>query len=177
MTASLNVLVVDDEIELRESVSEVLKSLGHRVLEAQDGEEGLNLLKRHGTEGAQGIRMVLLDMRLPGIDGLEVLRRIMQMDPTGMVLMITAHGNIRDAVEAMREGAANYLEKPVQEADIAALVNRAIEANALVLQMGLSSPRMTLDDGREFIGRSQQMRQLFEMIQRLGHRALAGAVL
>ena len=67
-----------------------------------------------------------------------------------------------------RDGAYNYIEKPVQEADIADLLGRATEAHALVQELGLSSPKMTLDNGEEFIGNSHQMRSVFSVIQRVG---------
>jgi DNA-binding NtrC family response regulator len=163
----LNVLVVDDERELRESLDQVLTSMGHNVIEAATGEEGLRILKeRENTPGA--VHMVLLDVNLPGLSGLEVLKEVRALDPSISVLIITAHGNIRDAVEAMRDGAYNYIEKPVQENDIHDLVGKAGEAQALAREMGLSSPKLTLDNGEEFIGNSHQMRGVFQVIQRLG---------
>ena len=112
--------------------------------------------------------MVLLDVNMPGMSGLETLKEIRQFDPTISVLIITAHGNIRDAVEAMRDGAFNYIEKPVQQADIEELVEKATTAHALLTETGLSSPKMKLDDGEEFIGSSSQMRSVFQVIQRVG---------
>ena len=115
---SLNVLVVDDERELRESLSHALAAMGHRVLEAGDAETGA-----HDDPGARrgnaGVRSHGPSRRQHARhDGLEALREIREFDPSIPVLIITAHGNIRDAVEAMREGAYNYIEKPVQEADL-----------------------------------------------------------
>jgi DNA-binding NtrC family response regulator len=174
----LNVLVVDDERELRESLSQILTGMGHNVVEAQSGEEALRLVRERGAvttaQGAYGshtpasIHIMLLDVNMPGMSGLEVLREVRALDPSVSVLIITAHGNIRDAVEAMREGAYNYIEKPVREADIEDLVKRATEAHALVQELGLSSPKMTLDNGEEFIGNSHQMRSVFSVIQRVG---------
>jgi DNA-binding NtrC family response regulator len=174
---TLNVLVVDDERELRESLSQILTSMGHNVVEAQTGEEALRIIRERSTvPGAQGsygstpasVHIMLLDVNMPGMSGLEVLREVRSLDPSVSVLIITAHGNIRDAVEAMREGAYNYIEKPVQEADISDLIGRATEAHALVQELGLSSPKMTLDNGEEFIGNSHQMRSVFSVIQRVG---------
>jgi DNA-binding NtrC family response regulator len=164
----LNVLVVDDERELRESLTQILNSMHHRVFAAASGEDAVALLKERGTDSPASIHMVLLDVNLPGMTGLDCLREIRAFDPTISVLIITAHGNIRDAVEAMRLGAYNYLEKPVQQADIENLVKKAGEAHALVHQTGLSSPRITLDDGEQFIGDSQEMRSVFQIIQRVG---------
>ncbi len=165
---SLNVLVVDDEKELRESLTQILTSLRHNVFEAQDGEEALRIIRERGTDNPATIHIVLLDVNLPGISGLEVLREIHTFDPSVSVLIITAHGNIRDAVEAMRDGAYNYIEKPVQQSDIEDLIQKASEAHVLVQETGLSSPKLTLDDGEEFVGKSQGMRSVFQVIQRLG---------
>jgi DNA-binding NtrC family response regulator len=165
---ALNVLVVDDERELRESLSQILISMGHNVLESENGEEALTVIRDRGIDTPASIHMVLLDVHLRGISGLEVLRAIRSRDPSIIVLIITAHGNIRDAVDAMREGAYNYVEKPIHESDIEALVKKACEAHALVREIGLSSPKLTLDTGEEFIGQSHQMRAVFQVVQRLG---------
>ncbi len=163
-----NVLVVDDEIELRESLKQILSGLGHHVFQAENGQEALAILKDRGVDSPASIHMVLLDVHLPGISGLEVLREIKSHDPSITTLIITAHGNIRDAVEAMRDGAYNYIEKPVQDSDIKALIEKASQAHVMIEEMGLSSPTLTLDNGEEFIGRSHQMRAVFQVIQRLG---------
>lgn len=163
-----NVLVVDDERELRESVTQVLTSLGHNVLQAEKGEKALEIIRERGVDTPASVHMVLLDVHMPGMSGLKVLREIRSFDPSITTLIITAHGNIRDAVEAMREGAYNYIEKPIQESDIEDLIKKASEAHVLVQEMGLSSPQLTLENGEEFIGRSHQMRAVFQVIQRLG---------
>ncbi len=165
---SLNVLVVDDETELRDSLTQILSEMGHNVFEAKRGDEALRIIADRGMDTPASIHMVLLDVNMPGISGLDVLRRIRLRDPSIIVLIITAHGNIRDAVEAMRDGAYNYIEKPVQQSDLEDLVQKASEAHALARELGLSSPKLTLDNGEEFIGRSHQMRAVFQVIQRLG---------
>ena len=164
---SLNVLVVDDERELRESLSQILVGMKHNVLEAANGEEGLRILSEQ-LDSPGAVHMVLLDVNMPGMSGLEVLREIRQLDPSVTVLIVTAHGNIRDAVEAMREGAYNYIEKPIQQSDIEDLVKKASEAHVLVQEFGFTGPKLTLDNGEEFIGSSHKMRSVFQIIQRLG---------
>jgi two-component system response regulator AtoC len=165
---ALNVLVVDDERELRESLSQVLNAMGYSVLESSTGEEALSVVRNQGVDTPNSIHMLLLDVNMPGISGLEVLRRVRILDPSITVLIITAHGSIRDAVEAMREGAYDYIEKPVQENDLENLVKKASEAHVLIQELGLSSPKLTLDNGEEFIGNSRQMRAVFQVIHRLG---------
>jgi DNA-binding NtrC family response regulator len=162
------VLIVDDERELRESLAVTLKNFGYEPVAAETGEEALRLLYERGLDAPDSFRLVLLDVNLPGISGLEVLRRIRAFDPSVSILIITAHGNIRDAVEAMREGAFNYIEKPVHDEDILEAVRGASEAHSLVREMGLQSPRITLESGEEFVGSGRKMRQVFEVINRLG---------
>lgn len=164
----LNVLVVDDERDIRESLAQALISMGHTVFQAASGEDALRIVQERGVDTPGSIRLVLLDVSMPGMSGLEVLRQIREFDPSVTVLIITAHGNIRDAVEAMREGAYNYIEKPVQERDIEDLVARASEAHALIQATRFTAPKLVLDDGEEFIGNSRKMRAIFEVIQRLG---------
>jgi len=165
---ALNVLVVDDELELRKSLTRVLTAMGHNVFEAERGEEALSIIYERGTNTPASIHMVLLDVNMPGISGFEVLRRIQAFDLSIKILIITAHGSIREAVIAMRDGAYNYIEKPVQEADLEDLIKKASEAHVLVQELGLSSPKLTLDNGEQFIGKSHQMQAVFQVIQRLG---------
>jgi DNA-binding NtrC family response regulator len=169
MVRSLNVLVIDDERELSGSLARTLHSMGHRATLAESAEAGLAALRLRGVDQPDSIDLVLLDVKLPGMTGLQALREIRAFDPSVSVLLITAHGNIRDAVEAMREGAYNYIEKPVQESDLEDLIRQAQEARALVQQSRLSSPKLSLDGSSgKFVGDSSQMRSIFEVIQRLG---------
>ncbi len=161
-------MVVDDERELRESISQKLTSMNHNVLQAEDGEEALRIIRERGTDTPASIHMVLLDMNMPKMNGLETLKEIRHFDPSIIVLIITAYGNIRDAVEAMREGAYNYFEKPIQESDIEDVVKMAGDAHVLAHEMGLASPKITLDNGEQFIGDSQKMREVFGVIAKLG---------
>ena len=160
--ASFRVLVVDDEKELRESVSDILRRLGHHeVHEAADGQEAIDKVI------AGNYQMVVLDVNMPKKSGLEVLKEIREHDPSIIVLIITAHGRLQDAVEAIRIGAFNYVEKPIQEKDILELVEKARDAHRMVEEIGFSSPTLLLDDGEEFIGRSNQMKSVFQLIHKL----------
>ncbi|MGZ3688559.1 MAG: sigma-54-dependent transcriptional regulator, partial [Bdellovibrionota bacterium] len=128
----------------------------------------LRIVRERGTDSPASVHMILLDVNMPGMSGLQVLREVRAYDPSICVLIITAHGNIRDAVEAMRDGAYNYIEKPVQQSDIEDLVKQASMAHTLIQETGLASPKLILDNGEEFIGRSKQMRDVFQVIHRLG---------
>src|SRR6478672_5433518 len=102
------VLVVDDDADLRLSVSSALSENHFVVDQAKDGEEGVNRIR------AGKFDLVLLDVNMPRMTGLEALKEIKAHDPSIIAIMLTAFSNVRDAVEATREGAYNYLEKPIK---------------------------------------------------------------
>jgi len=120
-TEKLKVLLVDDEKEFVESLSErlELRSLDAEI--AYDGEQALQAVK----QGAPNF--MVLDLRLPGIDGIEVLRRIKKTNPDVQVVVLTGHGTDKDEAEAMRLGAAAYLEKPVDIDRLVRTMNKAWE--------------------------------------------------
>jgi FixJ family two-component response regulator/GAF domain-containing protein len=116
------VLVVDDERFFRESISETLTSAGIESVLASDGTEALASAD-HPAVGA-----VVLDVRLPGMDGLEVLRRLRERRPTLPVIMLSAHQDQTYVLEALRQGAADYLAKPLHEEELVLAVRRALES-------------------------------------------------
>ena len=100
------VLVIDDEPRMVEVIAMVLRREGYEVTPETDAEKGLAL---HASEPFD---LLITDLRMPGPDGLEVLRRAREVDPELPVILITAHGTISSAVEALREGAFDYVQKP-----------------------------------------------------------------
>ena len=119
MTQKVRVLIVDDETELRKSVASVLDSampgFTFTVSEAANGREALEQVK------ASDFDLVLMDVRMPEMDGLEALAQIKAADPRVFVVIMTAHSNLQDAVTAIKGGAYDYVEKPVQPAELSAL--------------------------------------------------------
>ena len=120
------ILVIDDDHSLREVVRFILDEAGHEVLEAGDGESGLALLERSPD-------LVMTDVRMPGIDGMEVLRRVREDDGAGSppVVVLTAHGTVEQAVEAMRLGAFTYLLKPFARDELLMTVDQALHVQEL----------------------------------------------
>jgi DNA-binding response OmpR family regulator len=104
----MKVLIVDDEPHIREMMRLTLEAAGYEIGEAADGEEGLTLF----GDGS-GYDVVLLDQKMPGIDGLETLRRLLARTPDARVVMVTAFASVELAVDAMRLGATNFLRKPM----------------------------------------------------------------
>ncbi len=120
-----NVLIVDDEPAIRESLRGVLEDEGYKAVAAESGEAGLELLRQRPFD------VVLLDIWLPGIDGLEALERIRESDHAPEVIIISGHGTIETAVRATKLGAYDFLEKPLSLEKTLILVKNAVEARKL----------------------------------------------
>ncbi|HSH80072.1 MAG TPA: response regulator [Herpetosiphonaceae bacterium] len=119
------VLIVDDEANMRWVLKEALSAAGYDVAVAASGQEALHEMGRHLVD------LVLLDLKLKGMDGLATLRRLMERWPEAVVIILTAHGTVATAVEAMQLGAADYLRKPFDVEEIGFKIQRALERNAL----------------------------------------------
>ena len=124
------VLVVDDEGDIRRSLRGVLSDEGLRVLEAEDGGSALTLVRSERPE------LVLLDVWMPEVDGIELLRRLQEEPDRPQVIMISGHGNIETAVQATKLGAFDFIEKPFSIDALLSVVNRALEHRALRADAG-----------------------------------------
>lgn len=121
VTDSASILVVDDEGPNRYSVSKTLQRIGYVVSEAANGEEALEIMNK------QSFDVVLTDIRMPGLDGVELLRRIKEESSDVIVILMTAYASLGTAVEALRLGAHDYLIKPSSSQDIRQSVARGVE--------------------------------------------------
>lgn len=122
------VLIVDDEKNIRMTISQALESLELKADTAVNGEEALEKMKQ------VKFGLVLLDLKMPGMDGIEVLRQISQIQPQSRVIIITAHGTIETAVEAMKLGAVDFIQKPFAPKEIRALVSKVADREQLDAQ-------------------------------------------
>lgn len=165
MDQKISVLIVDDEPELRRSIASVLTTqlpaVSFAITEAADGLEAVAKVDE------QEFDLVMMDVKMPGMNGLEALSRIKSKTPGTFVVIMTAHSNLQDAVVAIRDGAYDYLEKPVNPARLAEIVTKSFEARDLVSSLALSNPIFDDDIDSEFVGHSQQMRQVFDLIYKL----------
>ncbi len=165
----LNTLIVDDEAELRKSVISILQStmpeIQFTIEEAGTGREALEKVKTHQYD------LVLMDVKMPEMNGLEALAAIKEHDPKTFVVLMTAHSNLQDAVVAIKDGAYDYCEKPVQPETLAQIVRKSLEARELVSSLALSNPifddDIESDIESEFVGSSQKMSDVFKLIYRL----------
>jgi two-component system, NtrC family, response regulator HydG len=121
MSDQLTVLIVDDEVALAETMAEALERSGYDVVLAHSGAEGLKKLEREEPA------VILTDLKMEGMDGLTLLKRAKQDLPDAEVVVITGHGDVTTAVEAMRAGAANYVQKPVGLEELRTMVDKAAE--------------------------------------------------
>lgn len=155
------ILVVDDELSIREFLQIMLKREKMFVDVACDGEEALKLLETKNYD------LVISDIKMPKVDGLELLSRVKLLDPHALMLMITAHGSTELAVEAMKKGAYDFLTKPFKIDDVKLRIEKALENRVLVQE----NSRMRKELGEKFsfaniVGSSPQMQQVFELIKR-----------
>ena len=157
---SKKILIVDDERNIRRTFGMVLRAEGFEVLEAGTAEDALALLNKQGAD------LVILDVRLPGMDGLEALREIKRSEPDTMVVMISGHGSIATAVEATREGAFDFLEKPCSKERVVLAVRNALRLSSMGREYRQLKKR---EEGRHvMVGESPAMRDIREQIRRAG---------
>jgi two-component system nitrogen regulation response regulator NtrX len=150
------VLIVDDEEGIRESLSGIFEDEGYNVLTSSSGEEALRILKEQNPE------LILLDVWLPGIDGVQTLKDIKNMKPDLPVIMISGHGNIELAVKATKMGAYDFLEKPLSLERVLLAAKRALERRTLEIEN--TTLKQDLIKKWRLIGNSQKMNQLLEQI-------------
>jgi DNA-binding NtrC family response regulator len=157
----VTILIADDEPGVRESLAEVLRDAGHSVRTAPDGQAALDALER------EDFAIVVTDLRMPGADGVAVLRRARELSPQTVVLVMTAHGTIETAVEALRAGAADYLLKPVVFDDLIAKVERILEHRELVWQTQMLRREI---EGRvpfDLVGKSGAMERVSKLVAKV----------
>jgi len=155
------ILVVDDEPGVRKGIAQVLSDQGHAVHTAADGEKALALVDKIAPA------LVLLDVRLPGRDGMELLKIIRRDHPETGVIMITAYPNIESAVECMKTGALDYVVKPFRIDDLETAVNKALNALQKGLVLHPFKSEKLLEQGMDtIIGASPAMKKVFAKIRR-----------
>lgn len=165
MKQHLKVLIVDDEAELRRSVNSILHNAIPEIqFEVEEAENGLAALEK---VKASPWDLVLMDVKMPEMDGMEALVKIKDHDPRTFVVIMTAHSNLNDAVLAIKEGAYDYLEKPVKSERLVQIVTKSLEARDLVSSLALSNPIFDEDVESEFVGNTQKMRDVFNLIFKL----------
>jgi two-component system response regulator AtoC len=156
------ILVVDDEPNLRRVLGAQLMRDGYDVHTAEDGEQALQTLQEHHID------LVITDLRMPKVDGMELLRRAVAMDAELPVIMITAHATVDNAVEALKTGAFDYITKPFDQAEVRAVVRKALRTRDLSAHEASRSLEVSTPHTRYgIIGFSNGIRELYTVLDRV----------
>jgi len=160
MTPLAHILLVDDEINIREALVTMLEKKGHQVRGVATAEEGLVQLEVAPAE------LVITDLRMPGIGGMEFLRRLKRTWPDTEVVVMTAYGSIDTAVEAMRCGAYDYLSKPIDRERFPIVVDKALERHALTTENKQLRDRLeTKMRFDQMVGESEPMQRVYSLVE------------
>lgn len=156
------ILVVDDEQSLREVLSIMLKRAGYAVTSVSDGEEAIEQLQKEIFD------LVITDLRMPNVDGMEVLRAVKSASPETVVLIITAFATADSAVEAMKQGAYDYLTKPFQVDEVQLIIRNALEKRRLTTENILLKREMASQSSfAQLVGQSEAMQKVFDVVKKV----------
>ena len=152
------ILVIDDEVAIRDSLKMILEYDGYECLLAPSGQEGLGRVKRDSPD------LVFLDIKMPGMDGLEVLRKLRELDELLPVVIVSGHGTVSTAVEATKLGAFDFLEKPLSTERVTVTIRNALSQRQLGTEN--QSWRRAAEVRHEMVGDSPALRTITEEIRR-----------
>ena len=158
------VLIVDDEPNLRKILAAQLSRDGYEVMLAEDGEQGLTMLRENHID------LIVTDLKMPKVDGMELLRQALRESPDLPIVMITAHGTVDTAVEALKLGAFDYLTKPFDKDEVRQVVAKALKTRALAQEEATTSvPFAPPESGARFgiIGASAGLTDLYAVLERV----------
>lgn len=151
------VLVVDDEANILEALQKVLSKEGFDVLTAGNGRQALEVLRR------QPVRVMITDLRMPGMNGDDLLKAAKAITPEVEVIVMTAYGTVENAVEAMKLGAYDFVSKPLKRAAVVSAVRKALDKQALLVENRELKAQLAAATQRSIVGNSQVMRATLEM--------------
>jgi DNA-binding NtrC family response regulator len=162
MSSKGRIVVIDDEANAVDALEQLLVEDGYEVVKARDGRAGLQLLEEFDAD------VVLTDLRMPGLDGLEVLAKVKEVRPDALVIVMTGYGTVKTAVQAIKLGAEDYLSKPIELEELQVAVQRAIERKQLRLETRHLRERLDhkyrLDN---LIGESPEMLTAFKTVRQV----------
>src|SRR5271155_3795604 len=159
---ALSVLIIDDNLGSLELLSTALAQPGLEIMTASDPEQGIDLVYNKHPQ------IVLTDLVMPNLSGMEVLERVMEFDPSTEVILMTAHYSTESAVEAIKKGASDYLNKPISIAALRERVGKLVEeARRQQRALQLEDELLASSGFEGIVGRSPQMREMFSRIRRV----------
>lgn len=158
----MKILVADDEKNMLWALTNVLSKQGFKTFTARDGEEAIHQFNKHLPD------VVLLDLKMPKKNGIEVLKEIKKINDSIPVIMITAHGNIETAIEAMKLGAFDYVQKPFEMEEINVLIKKALKIRDLTMEVELLRDELSrISRGNQIIGESPQIKEVMDLVNRV----------
>jgi DNA-binding NtrC family response regulator len=155
------ILVVDDERSIRNTLREILEYEKFKVEEAEDGQKALNILKKKSFD------LMLCDIKMPKTDGMDLLELSMKIHPDMPVVMISGHGNIETAVDAIKAGAYDFIEKPIDLNRLLVTVRNALDKSSLVEETKTLRKKISGKKGSDIIGESKAINEVKEMIEKV----------
>lgn len=166
MPSAAHILLIEDDTSLAANLGDVLKEDGFQVTVCHRGDEGL---RRAGKDECE---VVLTDLRLPGLGGLELVRQLHETQPRLPVVLMTAHGTIETAIEATKLGAYDYLQKPFEMPALISLLHRAVEAGRLMREP-VALPNAPVESRTALVGTSRAMQDVCKEIGRVAAKPVA----
>jgi len=154
-----NILIIDDEKAIRKTLTEILSYEGYKIEEASDGEEGLRRFRDKTFD------VVLCDIKMPKLDGIEFLDKVRELNPDVPVIMISGHGTIETAVEAVKKGAYDYIAKPPDLNRLLITIRNAMDKNNLVAETKVLKRKVSKVE--EMIGESEPIQKIRETIEKV----------
>ncbi|MFN5362297.1 MAG: sigma-54-dependent transcriptional regulator, partial [Bacteroidota bacterium] len=153
------ILIIDDEKSIRNVLKDILQHEGYQVEEAPDGEQGIKLFS------SKSFDLVLCDIKMPKIDGMDVLQQIMELNPEVPVIMISGHGTIETAVEAVKKGAFDFISKPPDLNRLLITIRNALDKNTLVKETRILKKKVS--GIQEIIGESEAIAKIKSTIEKV----------
>jgi len=155
------ILVIDDERPIRKTLSEILEFEKYTVDQAEDGEQGVEMALKNEYD------VILCDIKMPKLDGIEVLEKLQDLDYDPAIVMISGHGTIDTAVEALKKGAFDYIPKPPDLNRLLVTVRNAMDRNELVAETKVLKKKLSKTKSSDIIGTSEAIKQISEMIDKV----------
>lgn len=155
------ILIIDDEKSIRKTLKEILEFEKFKIDDAEDGMAGLDLLKKNSYD------VVLCDIKMPKMDGMEALEKILVVAPDTPVIMISGHGNIETAVDAIKKGAYDFIQKPLDLNRILVTIRNAMDKSSLVQETKVLKKKIEKGKSFEIIGESKAIKEIKNMIERV----------
>jgi len=157
------ILIIDDDESIRQTLSNYLKRLGYSVLSAEDGKIGFDIIQNLQPD------LIISDIKMPNLTGLELLKKVKEIDPLTKIILITAHDDVQTTIEAMQNGAYDYLEKPLDIERLKVTIARALESKTLSERIDtlIEDQAEEFQPEKRIIGKSKLMRDVYKIIGQL----------